>query len=402
MPVEKIVLFHDDVSPANQAVREALESNGLKWTEQNIAQDAQYNQFIRKLCGATVSPVIYIDGKWLPDPTQEELLEALGARFDVEALASRGQTIWDVIVVGLGPAGLAACHGSRLGGLSVMGIDENEPGGHLRSLTDVDEYMGVGFDDQISGADIAENFAEHARYVGSTLTRAKVTSIRIQGAFKKVSTTEGDFYARAVVIATGAAQRPLSIDGVEKFINRGIRYGATVDANIYTGKTIAVVGGGNEALHAANFLSHHARHITVFCPDDQPSAEPLLIERAVGNGVRVIPGASIAAVKGGESLDFVFFTEKGIPEEQGLPIEAMVVALGPAPKTPIPGLEKMPQDDGYFAHGEGGKTMFGGIYVAGDCTNIETRTLMSVVASGSLCAKRLWQWLASHPLPKLK
>ncbi|MEZ5991210.1 MAG: NAD(P)/FAD-dependent oxidoreductase [Planctomycetota bacterium] len=402
MPAAKIIMFSDGVSESNRLAKDALEAQHLSWDERSTATDAETNAFVRKLCGAAVSPVLYVKDQWLPDPTQEELLEATGVRFDIESCESRGQTIFDVVVVGLGPAGLAACHGCRLGGLSVLGLDENEPGGHLLPLTDVDEYLGVGFDEPVPGADIAANFAEHARHVGATLMQGKVNSIRIQGAFKRVHSTAGNFWARAVIIATGAAQRELQIEGVEKFLNRGIRYGAQVDAQIYTDRRVAVIGGGDEAMHAAIFLSRFAKFVTVLCPDDEPTAEPLLVERAIGNRVRVIPGTRVAAVKGDDALDYLFFVEKGIPEEQGLPLDAMVVALGPAPKTPIPGLERLPQDEGYFAHGEGGKTMFGGIYVAGDCTNIDTRTLMSVVASGSLCAKRLWQWLASHPLPKLK
>jgi thioredoxin reductase (NADPH) len=402
MPAAKIIMFTDGVSESNRLAKEALEAQHLSWNERSINTDREANAFIQKLCGAAVSPVLYVNDDWYPDPTQEELLEATGVRFDLERLESRGQTIFDVIVVGLGPAGLAACHGCRLGGLSVLGLDENEPGGHLLPLTDVDEYLGVGFDEAVPGADIAANFSEHARHVGATLMRGKVNSIRIQGAFKRVHSSSGNFWARAVIIATGAAQRPLQIDGVQKFLNKGIRYGAQVDAAIYKDRRVAVIGGGDEAMHAAIFLSRYAKFVTVLCPDDEPTAEPLLVERATGQKVRVIPGAKVVAVKGGDALDYLFFVEKGIPEEQGLPLDAMVVALGPAPKQPIPGLERMPQDNGYYAHGEGGKTMFGGIYVAGDCTNIETRTLMSVVASGSLCAKRLWQWLASHPLPKLK
>jgi thioredoxin reductase (NADPH) len=397
-----VVMFTDGVSESNRYATEVLETYGIKWTERNISADAEANAFIRKLCGAAVSPVLYINDEWLPDPTQEEMLQALGVQYDANLLESKGKTVFDVVVVGLGPAGLAACHGCRIGGLSVLGLDENEPGGHLIKLTEVDEYLGVGFDESMPGPEVAANFSEHARYVGAMLAQGRVNSIRIQGAFKRVNSSIGNFWARAVVIATGATQRELKIEGVERFVNRGIRYGAQIDSQHYAGKRVAVIGGSTEAMHAAIFLSRHAKFVTVLCPEEQPPAETILVERAERNAVRVIPSSRVVAVKGADHLDFLFFMEKGIPEEQGLPVEAMVIALGPAPKAPLPGLERMPQDNGYFAHGEGGKTMFGGIYVAGDCTNIETRTLMSVVASGSLCAKRLWQWLGSHPLPFAK
>jgi len=402
MPVAKIVMFSDSVSDPVKGAKRLLEAHHLSWTEKDITRDVESNAFIRKLCGAQAAPVFYIEDKWLPEPTHEELLEACRVRFDPESVETRGRTCFDVVVIGLGPAGLAACHGCRLGGMSVLGIDENSPGGHMLNLTDVDEYFGVGYDEPISGADVAENFSNHARHVGAVLMKGKVSHIRIEGMFKQIQTTQGNFWARAVIVATGAAQRELSIDGVTKFINRGIRYGAQVDAAIYKDRRVIVVGSGDEAMHAAIFLSHHAKNVMLLCPTDQPTAEPLLVERAIGNKVRILMGITVEAVKGGEYLEYVFFKEKGIPEEQCLPADAMVIALGPAPRKPVAGLERLPQENGYFAHGEGGKTMFGGIYVAGDCTDLSTRTLMGVVSSGNLCAKRLWQWLASHPLPKLR
>ena len=165
MPVAKIVMFSDPASDACRAAKRVLEKHHLTWTEKDITKDVESNTFIRKLCGAPVSPVFYIEDKWLTAPSQEELLEAARVRFDPESIETRGRTCFDVVVIGLGPAGLAACHGCRLGGMSVLGIDENSPGGHMLNLTDVDEYFGVGYDEPISGADVAENFSNHARHV---------------------------------------------------------------------------------------------------------------------------------------------------------------------------------------------------------------------------------------------
>lgn len=402
MPVAKIVMFSDPASEACRSAKRLLEKHHLSWVEKDITKDVESNSFIRKLCGAPAAPVFYIDDKWLPEPTQEELLEAARVRFDPESIETKGRTTFDVVVVGLGPAGLAACHGCRLGGMSVLGIDENAPGGHLLNLTDVDEYFGVGYDEPISGADVAENFANHARHVGAVLMKGKVNSIRMEGLFKQVQTSQGTYWARAVIVATGASQRELAAEGITKYLNRGIRYGAQIDAAIYKDRRVIVIGSGDEAMHAGIFLSHHAKNVMLLCPTDQPTAEPLLVERAIGSKVRILMGITVEAVKGSEYLEYVFFKEKGIPEEQCLPADAMVIALGPAPRKPLVGLERLPQENGYFAHGEGGKTMFGGIYVAGDCTDLSTRTLMGVVSSGNLCAKRLWQWIASHPLPKLR
>ena len=401
MPAARIIMFGDISSEPSRAAKRVLDSHHLSYTEKNLRDDAESAAFIKKLCGAQVAPIFYVNDRWLPDPTHEELLQAAGVKPNYGELATKGETIYDVVVVGLGPAGLSACHGCRLGGLTVLGLDQDEPGGHLIQLTDVDEYLGVGYDEKISGADVAANFAAHAVEVGANLMKAKITSIRVDGGFKYLQGIGGEYWARAVIIATGATQRELKIQGVEKYLNRGIRYGAQMDAAAYEGKRVVIVGGGDEAMHAAIFIGQHAKHVTVLCPDEKPSAEPLLVERSIGLGVRILMGTTVEAVQGAEYLDYVFFREKNIDEEQGLPADAMVIALGPAPRKPLAGLERLPQENGYFAHGEGGKTMISGIYVAGDCTDISTRTLMGVVASGNLCARRVWQWLASHPLPRL-
>lgn len=401
MAAARIVMFTDGDTHADGLAREAMIAHGLRWIERNTREDADAAAFVRQLCGAPVSPVLYVNGRWLPDPTQEELLIAANVPAQGSTLQSVGQTVFDVVVIGLGPSGLAACHGARLGGQAVLGLDQDEPGGHLLPLKEVSEYLGVGFDEAVPGEDIAANFAEHARHVGAVLMQGKVNSVRIQGVFKQVHSSTGSFWARVIVVATGAMERSLRIQGVEKYLNRGVLYGSQVNAALYSDRRVAVVGGGDDAFHAAIFLSQRAEFVTLLCPDDEPSAEPSLVERAVGNRVRIIRGSEVVAVNGDDTLDFLFFREKGIDEEQGIPVDAMVIAPGPSPREPIPGLERLPRDNGYFAHSEGGKTMHSGIYVVGDCTNMETRTLMSVVASGSQCAKRLWQWLAANPLPRL-
>jgi thioredoxin reductase (NADPH) len=296
---------------------------------------------------------------------------------------------------------LAACHGCRLGGLSVLGLDDAEPGGHLLRLTDVDDYLGLGFDGALTGAELGAAFAAHTRQAGTTLSKGRVDGVRIQGALKRVHSDAGTYWARAVVVATGAGRTELNAEGVARFLDRGIRDVANLNPSHYEGARAAVIGGGYEAFHAAIALARHAKFVTVLSPEDPPAADAALVQRAKTAGARVISAANVVAAQGGEGLEFLSFLEHGIIEEQSLPVEAAVVALGSAPRAPIAGLERMPQEEGYYAHGEGGKTMFGGIYVAGDCTNMEIRTLMSVTASGSLCARRLAQWLASHPLPKL-
>ena len=127
MPAARIVMFSDGAAPANQLAKEALEEHHLSWKEQNTATDAQSNAFIRKLCGAPASPVLYVNEKWLPTPSQEELLEACGVRFDPESIKSRGQTIYDVIVIGLGPAGCRPATAAGWAGCRCSGSTRMHP-----------------------------------------------------------------------------------------------------------------------------------------------------------------------------------------------------------------------------------------------------------------------------------
>lgn len=395
----KAVLFADGDSESVVRIRDVLVRNSVRFVERDVNADTGTGEFVRKLCGGAVSALVYADGHWLPDPSEFELLAALGVA--PGPAQAEGRSTFDVVVIGLGPAGLAACHGCRLGGLSVLGVDVAEPGGHLLRLTEVDDYLGLGFEGSMTGAELGAAFAAHARQSGAVLERGRVDSVRIQGALKRVHSDAGTYWARAVVVATGAGRTELNAEGVARFHDRGIRDATKLNPGHYEGARTAVIGGGYEAFHAAIALSRHAKFVTVLSPEDPPPADAALVHRAKAAGVRLIAAANVVAAQGGESLEFLSFLEHGINEEQSLPVEAAVIALGRAPRAPIAGLERMPQEEGYYAHGEGGKTMFGGIYVAGDCTNMEIRTLMSVTASGSLCARRLAQWLASHPLPKL-
>lgn len=390
----KAVLFTDGGSESAARAREVLAGVGARCVEREI--DGETDAFVRKLCGGPVSTLLYANGRWLPAPGEADILHAFG-----KAGAGDGRSVFDVVVIGLGPAGLAACHGCRLGGLEVLGLNELDPGGHLLRLTEVDNYLGLGFEAPLTGSQLAEAFAAHVRQAGAVLARGRVDGVRIQGALKRVHSDVGTFWARAVVVATGAARQQLSAEGAGRFLERGIRDAASLNPAHYEGARTAVIGGGDEAFHAAIALAPQAKFVTVLCPVEVPSSDAALVDRAKAAGARVISGAKVVSAHGGDGLEFLSFMEQGIDEEQSLPVDAAVVALGPEPRPPIPGLERMPQEEGYYAHGEGGKTMFGGVYVAGDCTNMEIRTLMSVAASGSLCAKRLAQWLASHPQPRL-
>lgn len=402
MAAPRVFMFTDGTPECGATIRACMKAYGLQTVDKNVAADAEAAAIVRRVCGDLVLPVVYVNDRWLPDPTQEEFLRASGIEFDPEPLDTRGRRTFSVIVIGLGPAGLSACHGCRLAGLTVLGLDQEEPGGHLVDLAHVDDYLGVGYDDLFTGADVADNFAAHARAAGATLVKARVESVETKGLLKRVRTTEGEFWARVIVIATGATQRELDIKGVEQYIGESVRVGPTVDEQPYAGKRVCVVGATAPALHSAMLISRVAAHVTILCPEKDFAADPAVAQRAQAMKIRVIKDVKVAAVSGTPGLEQVYFSEAQEPDEQGLPIDGMVIIPGNAPKQPIPGLESLPQENGYFAHGEGGKTMLGGIYVAGDCTNMEIRTLVGVVASGSLCARRVWRWLTTSPMPRFK
>ena len=293
--------------------------------------------------------------------------------------------IYDVIIIGGGPAGYTAALYAARAGLDTLVVEKMGPGGQM-ALTDIiDNYPG--FEDGIDGITLGMKMQAGAERFGVGTAYAEVFSVELEGKIKKLSTTDGELFAKTVIIATGADPRKLGIEGEDSLVGRGLHYCAHCDGRFYKGKTVMVVGGGNSAVSDALYLSHLAQRVIVVHRRDTLRAtkiyhDPLMradnveflwnsaIEDYVVNGRLV--GARVKDLKSGEVSEVL--------------IDGLFVSIGRKPSTDLFVGQLALDESGYIIADEECATSEEGVFVAGDVRTKTLRQVVTAVADGAVAA----------------
>lgn len=290
--------------------------------------------------------------------------------------------MYDIIVIGAGPAGLtAAVYGLRAG-KSVLILEKGAFGGQVTFSPKIENYPGMT---QISGNELADKMVEQALFQGADVEVEEVLEIKNGDGFKTVVTDMGEHTAKAVIIATGAQHRRLGVDGEEKFIGEGISFCAVCDGAFYTDKEVAVIGGGNSALQEALSLSEICKKVTIVQNLDFLTGEGRLAELVEKkDNIDVILSHTVEKVLGDSSFEGIVI--KGEEGEQTLKVDGMFVAIGLAPATKqfenVTALDKW----GYVVADEACTTDTEGIFVAGDCRTKAIRQISTATSDGAVAA----------------
>ncbi len=289
--------------------------------------------------------------------------------------------IYDIIIIGGGPAGLTAAVYALRANKSVLVMEKGTFGGQITSSPKVENIPGFL---SVSGNEFADRLMEQAMELGAEIECLEALSVE-NGAIKKVTTDEGDFYAKAVIIAAGTRHRLLGIDKEEDFIGNGISFCAVCDGAFYQGKTVAVIGGGNSALQEAILLSENCEKVYIVQNLDCFTGEEKLIEE-INATENIIPitGAVVSKLHGEDSLTAITIRRKDGYED--LTIDGMFTAIGL-----IPGLEPFSSlinlnPYGYADSDESCTTNAEGIFVAGDCRAKRIRQVATAVSDGAIAA----------------
>lgn len=295
--------------------------------------------------------------------------------------------MYDIIIVGAGPAGLTAALYARRAEKHVLILEKDTFGGQITFSPKIENYPGFG---QISGNELADMLIEQVLEQGAEIELGTVTEITIgENGNKIVHTESGDTYeAQAVIIANGARHRMLGIPGEAELVGKGISFCAVCDGAFYRGKEVAVVGGGNTAMQEAVLLSDGCRKVTVIQNLDYFTGEERLLnilrER---ENVELITGAVISGfeTEAGE-LTAIRCTPTNGGTEWGKNLDGLFVAIGLAPDNEA--FKNIAELDagGYFAAGEDCCTAAPGIFIAGDCRAKRIRQITTATADGSVAA----------------
>lgn len=295
--------------------------------------------------------------------------------------------MYDIIIIGAGPAGLTAAVYARRANKSVLLLDKGVFGGQITFSPKVENYPGF---ESISGSELADYMVSQALAQGAEVEVETVTGIELSedGKTKTVVTEDGNrFDALSVIIATGARHRHLGLPNEEKFIGDGISFCAVCDGAFYMDKTVALIGGGNSALQEAILLSETCKKVFVVQNLDYLTGEQQLQDiLATRKNVEIITGTVVKEIPDGDVLSSIIIEKTADGTTRKLDIDGMFVAIGLIPENEafasVMALDKW----GYADAGEDCLTATPGIFVAGDCRRKGVRQVTTATADGAVSA----------------
>ena len=294
--------------------------------------------------------------------------------------------MYDVIVVGGGPAGMTAALYALRNGKSALVIEKSGFGGQITHSPKVENYPGIK---TMSGNEFADSMLDQILAQGAEIEFETVTSIEADGNIRRVLTAEGGAYeAKAVVIAVGVKHRMLGLPGENELVGEGISFCAVCDGDFYTGKDVCVAGGGNSALQEAVLLSDKCRSVTILQDLDFLTAEAKLQETAASrDNMKVVTGVKITGLKtAGGVFAGVEIEDRDGGNARTVDCDGLFVAIGLIPENePFKDLAAL-NAYGYFDADEQCTTRTQGVFVAGDCRSKSIRQLTTAAADGAVAA----------------
>ena len=292
------------------------------------------------------------------------------------------ENIYDLAILGAGPAGICAAIYATRAKLNTIWLDKKfVQGGQIVDTYEVDNYPGLP---GITGLDLGEAMAGHAKKLGMKPQREPVRSIEAEQGIKVIRTKKNEYRARAVIIACGATHRHLGIPGEEELSGMGVSYCATCDAAFFQDRTVVVVGGGNVAGEDAILLSRTCKKVYLVHRRDELRAEKILQECLFAcKNVELIWDSIPLSIEGTDKVEALKIQNKKTQEESFIETDGVFIAVGI-----VPGTEKFKDlvkldEAGYIVAGEDGITSEPGIFAAGDIRTKNLRQVVTAVADGA-------------------
>ncbi|UCD70625.1 MAG: thioredoxin-disulfide reductase [Syntrophobacterales bacterium] len=306
---------------------------------------------------------------------------------------NRGGEIYDVVIVGGGPAGLTAGLYASRARLNTLLLEGISVGGQMMTTDIVENYPG--FPQGISGADLTAIMEEHAKRFGLMTEMGEVIGLELTSGEKLVKTVDREYRAEAIIICTGTEYRKLGIPGEAKFTGRGVSYCATCDGAFFKDNKIVVVGGGDSALTEALFLTKFAKEITIIHRRDALRATKIYQERAFSNPkINFLWNSVVEEIKGNQTVESILVKNVTSGEVSEVPTEGVFMFVGIEPKTAfLRGVVEL-DESGYILVDENNlQTSVDGIFAAGDARKKMLRQVATAVGDGATAAFAVEKYL---------
>lgn len=300
--------------------------------------------------------------------------------------------MYDIIIIGSGPAGLSAAIYAQRACLDTIVIEKNGiSGGQVLNTWEVDNYPGFP---GVTGFELSRQFREHANKLGARVVQDEVVQVELSGNVKKVVCEEETYEARCVILASGAHHRTLEVPGEEELRGAGVSYCATCDGAFFRGRTVAVVGGGDAALEDAIFVARMCEKVYIVHRRDKLRGAKRLQERLQAlENIEFVWNSETAAIEGNGQVEALRLRQTQTGEERRLDVDGVFIAVGIAPESELYAGQLELDEQGYIRADESGQTSVPGVFAAGDVRTKALRQILTAASDGANCVASAERYL---------
>jgi len=303
----------------------------------------------------------------------------------------------NVIIIGSGPAGYTAATYAARANLQPLVIEGFESGGALMTTTEVENFPG--FPDAVMGPELMDQMRRQAERFGAEFVTDNATRVELAGDVKTVWVGEKAYQAKAVILSTGSAWRPLGVPGEQELLGHGVSSCATCDGFFFRGHDIAVIGGGDSAMEEANFLTKFADTVTIVHRREEFRASKIMADRALNNPkIKVAWNSVVDEVTGADGkVNGLKVRDTQTGESRTLDVTGVFIAIGHDPRSELFKGQVELDEDGYvLTEGRSSRTNIPGVFAAGDLVDHTYRQAITAAGSGCAAALDAERWLAHH------
>ena len=300
--------------------------------------------------------------------------------------------MYDIIIVGAGPAGLTSAIYAKRASKKVLVLEANTYGGQIINTLDIENYPG---DNHISGFDLATNMFNQTKELGAEIKFEKVVEIKNSSKYKEVITPNNKYKCKALILATGSENRKLGLSNEDELIGKGVSYCATCDGAFYKDKIVAVVGGGNTAIEDALYLTDICKKVYLIHRRDTFRGEEATINKLKEkDNITFIYNSNVTKLNANDVLESIIVTDKEGNKKE-LEVSAIFIAVGRIPENQNFAKIIKLDEKGYVIAKENCHTNRRGIFVAGDARSKDLRQLVTATADGAVAATESIKYINS-------
>jgi len=301
--------------------------------------------------------------------------------------------IYDLIIIGAGPAGVSAAVYATRQKLNMLVISKDLGGQVAKKAVDIENYLGFG---KISGPDLSKLFADQLKENNVIVELDEVLKITKSGEIFETSTSSGKKYeSLSIIVTTGADPRLLEVPGEKEFIGKGVSYCALCDGPVFRDKIVAVVGGGNSGFETALFLSNYVKKIYILEAGETPKADKENQELVKKTGkVEIITQAKILKIEGDVLVNSLIYQDVGLNQEKKLDVEGVFIEIGYSPATAfVKDLVDFSERDEILTESETFRTKTDGLFAAGDCNKGKYKQIVIAAGEGAEAALSAYEYI---------